>query len=353
MTRVYRILFAAFFFVLSLFASGLAQVRLKHFTYVSNTGNNATVGIPAGVNPNVAGTALATGDEIGVFTPDGLCVGAVIWTAGAGAAITVWGDNDQTPAVDGIRAGEQILFCLWRQAANAAYSEATATYSLGDGRYAVNGINAVASLTATSNVTMPLAPKLALPANNATNAFVNPSFQWYTACSARTYELQVSTSSTFATLALSRSSIDSTYHDISRFATSSHLASNTTYFWRVRAVNPTGTGGWSTVWNFTTSTTVGVKEAPIATPQVYTLDQNYPNPFNPSTTIAFQVPMASHVTLKIYDLLGKEIVTLVNEQKSPGAHQVRFDAAGLSGSVYFYRMQAGQFTQTRKLLLLR
>jgi glucuronoarabinoxylan endo-1,4-beta-xylanase len=88
-------------------------------------------------------------------------------------------------------------------------------------------------------------------------------------------------------------------------------------------------------------------------PLSFKLEQNYPNPFNPATTIAFQVPVASHVTLKIYDLLGKEIATLVDEQKSPGKHQAHFDAAGLSAGVYFYRLRAGEFSQTRKLLLVK
>ncbi|MGH7455164.1 MAG: SBBP repeat-containing protein, partial [bacterium] len=88
-------------------------------------------------------------------------------------------------------------------------------------------------------------------------------------------------------------------------------------------------------------------------PLSFKLEQNYPNPFNPSTTIAFQVPVASHVTLKIYEMLGKEIATLVNERKSPGAYRVNFDASGLVGGIYFYRLQAGQLTQTRKLMLLR
>lgn len=84
------------------------------------------------------------------------------------------------------------------------------------------------------------------------------------------------------------------------------------------------------------------------------LEQNYPNPFNPVTVISYHLPVVSKVYLKIYDVLGKEITTLVNETKEPGIYQVEFDASFLPSGVYFYQFQAGSgFTMTRKLLLLK
>jgi len=83
------------------------------------------------------------------------------------------------------------------------------------------------------------------------------------------------------------------------------------------------------------------------------LSQNYPNPFNPSTTIKFELPKASIVTLSLYDILGREVSELVNEKKNAGWYEVKFDAAGLSSGVYFYRLRAGDFTQTKRLLLLK
>jgi len=85
----------------------------------------------------------------------------------------------------------------------------------------------------------------------------------------------------------------------------------------------------------------------------FILYQNYPNPFNPTTRIQYQVSSISKVTLKVYDVLGIEIGTLVNEEKPSGIYEVEFDAAGLSSGVYFYTLQAGNFTQTKKLVLLR
>ncbi len=83
------------------------------------------------------------------------------------------------------------------------------------------------------------------------------------------------------------------------------------------------------------------------------LSQNFPNPFNPNTTIKYSIPKSCFVTLKIYDLLGKEIMTLVNEEKSVGNYEINFDGKNLSSGVYFYRIQAGSFSDAKKFILLR
>ncbi len=85
----------------------------------------------------------------------------------------------------------------------------------------------------------------------------------------------------------------------------------------------------------------------------FELSQNYPNPFNPTTIINYSVPTSSLVTIKVYDVLGREIAKLVNEQKTAGTYSVQFNGSALSSGVYFYRMQAGDFVQTKKLLLMK
>ena len=85
----------------------------------------------------------------------------------------------------------------------------------------------------------------------------------------------------------------------------------------------------------------------------YGLEQNYPNPFNPSTKIKFSIPEIGHVTLKVYDVLGNEIATLVNEEKQAGSYEIKFDATQLSSGIYFYKLQAGDFVETKKMILLR
>ncbi|MHB8581012.1 MAG: T9SS type A sorting domain-containing protein [Ignavibacteriaceae bacterium] len=85
----------------------------------------------------------------------------------------------------------------------------------------------------------------------------------------------------------------------------------------------------------------------------YSLSQNYPNPFNPTTIISYSVPKAGLVTIKVYDILGREITQLVNEHKDMGTYNIEFNAIRLATGVYFYRMQAGSFVDTKKLLLLK
>lgn len=98
-----------------------------------------------------------------------------------------------------------------------------------------------------------------------------------------------------------------------------------------------------------------VKEISNNIPDEYELYQNYPNPFNPTTTISFTIPVgAQHAAhLQVFDILGREITTLVNENLQPGNYTVSFDAGNLSSGVYFYKLNSGSFTQTKKMLLIK
>ena len=118
---------------------------------------------------------------------------------------------------------------------------------------------------------------------------------------------------------------------------------------------PDGSDNW-TLSNFITkglpNTLTDVEENGTIITE-FNLQQNYPNPFNPSTTIKFSIPASGFVTLKIYDILGKEVSTLVNENKTSGVHQVSFNAAGLSSGVYFYELKMENFVSVKKLLLTK
>ena len=89
------------------------------------------------------------------------------------------------------------------------------------------------------------------------------------------------------------------------------------------------------------------------TPKEFVLYQNYPNPFNPKTVISYQLPVTSNVTLKVYDVLGNEVATLVNEEKQPGVYEVEVDASNLTSGIYFYQLKAGSLIQTKKMVLMR
>jgi len=96
----------------------------------------------------------------------------------------------------------------------------------------------------------------------------------------------------------------------------------------------------------------GVSEK-VEVPNNYSLEVNYPNPFNPSTQITFSLPKATYVTLKVYDVLGREISVLVNEKKQPGEYSITWNAEGVPSGVYFYRMVAGGYIETKKMVIIQ
>jgi hypothetical protein len=98
---------------------------------------------------------------------------------------------------------------------------------------------------------------------------------------------------------------------------------------------------------------LNISDLILALPVKFELRQNYPNPFNPVTMINYQLPMTSDVELSVYNLLGQKVVTLVSERKQAGSHQVEWDASGLASGVYYYRIEAGEFQDVKKMILIR
>jgi hypothetical protein len=99
-------------------------------------------------------------------------------------------------------------------------------------------------------------------------------------------------------------------------------------------------------------TTTDVKDKPVL-PKEYNLMQNYSNPFNPSTKIVFELPNTGYVELKVFDVMGNEVATLVNGEMIAGRHEITFNAKNLSSGMYFYRITAGNFTKTMKMILMK
>lgn len=133
-----------------------------------------------------------------------------------------------------------------------------------------------------------------------------------------------------------------------------NLSSNSAYFWRVRSKNPEGNYSfYSNMGMFRViEGTTGV-EGNEQIPENYQLSQNFPNPFNPVTVIKYQLPMSGNVSLKIYDVLGKEVATLVNETQQAGSYTINFNGANLASGVYYYKISAGEFVSVKKMVLMK
>ncbi|MHB9028487.1 MAG: right-handed parallel beta-helix repeat-containing protein [Candidatus Latescibacterota bacterium] len=220
---------------------------------VINTGNSATLLVREAIQPTVQGNALEAGDEIRVYSPEGLLVGKGVWD-GTNCALAVQGDDSQTPETDGVRAGEKLTIRIWAGKSNREF-ETTTSYETGGEGYQTNAFIILSELTGKE-------------------------------------------------------------------------------------------------------TTVSVGKTANEKPQSFTLGQNFPNPFNPETTITFELPAASKVTLRIHNALGQKVRTLTEGMFQPGIHRMVWDGKNDSGAqvtsgVYFYTIQAGSFAQTRKMTLTR
>jgi hypothetical protein len=120
-----------------------------------------------------------------------------------------------------------------------------------------------------------------------------------------------------------------------------HLTGGSKFYYKLKQIDTDG--------NYEYSQTIEVEYIP----QYYALYQNYPNPFNPVTKIRFQLPDVRKVELKIFDIRGSHIVTLFDEEKEPGIYEIEFNGQGVSSGIYFYRLQAGSFVETKKMILLK
>jgi N-acetylneuraminic acid mutarotase len=117
--------------------------------------------------------------------------------------------------------------------------------------------------------------------------------------------------------------------------------------------SPDWSSGVSNVWEYDPLFGTGVEKHTGEMPGGFVLEQNYPNPFNPSTTITYVLPQTARVSLRIYNAIGQEVATLVDQKKPTGIHTVQFNGSNLASGIYLYRLQTGDFTQTRKFTILR
>ena len=204
------------------------------------------------------------------------------------------------------------------------------------------------TIEGSGNVSAPAtAPTNLAPGAGSVVASVTPTLSGNAVSGAASYHVQVATDDTFA---------DVVYEHIAVTATSQQttmLGAGAGYAWRVRAENEGGSGPWSDTAHFTVEATNTALERSGALPEGFALHDAYPNPFNPATTLSFDLPRAATATLAVYDALGREVATVVSGRLAAGAYRFSWNADHLPGGLYFYRLQAGAFSATRSLILLK
>ncbi|MBI5022161.1 MAG: T9SS type A sorting domain-containing protein [Ignavibacteriales bacterium] len=192
---------------------------------------------------------------------------------------------------------------------------------------------------------VPSSPSLTTPPNSSVVDTSFVTFQWTAATPEVThYWLEIDTTSEFNT-----SNIDSTI--TSNEFTYNELEAYKTYYWRVKAKNQRCWSQFSDVNSFNVAY-LGIEDK-FDIPKEFMLAQNHPNPFNPNTKIQFDLPFETYIKLKVFNILGEEVATLIEGKQNAGYKNVEFNAARLTSGVYFYRLETPYFSQTKKLILLK
>ena len=189
-------------------------------------------------------------------------------------------------------------------------------------------------------------PRHFVPADDSVLTVEPVSFVWDPIPGATGYELQIAYDSTFGKICVDLPSTGDTSLNVYPFL------QDTAYYWRVRAYSQNDTGGWSDIRYFRTGRITSIEKGPVQ-PMSFSLFQNYPNPFNPTTYIGFRIEDVGFVTLKVYDVMGRRVATLVDKVEQPGSYEVQFNGSDLASGVYFYRLTAPSYSKVLKMLLLK
>ncbi|MCZ7604419.1 MAG: T9SS type A sorting domain-containing protein [Melioribacteraceae bacterium] len=195
-------------------------------------------------------------------------------------------------------------------------------------------------------------PMVGSPARGVTISSNSPTLSWFLPAqsqSALSYEVEVSNSSDFSNA--------TKYENLEQLNAKVTELSDGEYFWRVRSKTDGSTSEYSSAGNFKIGSVTSVEDTE-ELPLTYNIDQNYPNPFNPTTTINYSLPEANHVTIKIYDMLGQEVRTLLSQEVKAGRHSVEWKGdnnygSKVSSGTYIYRISAGEYMQAKKMILLK
>jgi uncharacterized lipoprotein YddW (UPF0748 family) len=194
---------------------------------------------------------------------------------------------------------------------------------------------------------IPFPPVLNSPPHATLNVSLTPVFNWFSSEGATSYQFQLATTVQFTAGTFL---YDATINDTT-FIVTTPLEPNKNHYWRVSAINTYGQSFWPTGFGFKTTPDTYVELEGI--PSEFDLKQNYPNPFNPLTEIEFSIAKQSFVSLKVYDLLGREVANLVNEELREGNYSATFNASKLSSGTYIYYLIADGLRFSKKMILLK
>jgi len=271
-----------------------------------------------------------------------LCVGGLFTTAGGISANSIarWNGSTWSAFGTGMSGGSPTNVLSIRDyrstlAASGSFSSAGGT-----------SVNNIALWGSMPGVPIPVSPSC-----GSTVPTLTPTLDWTDVPNAWRYSLQVASDPNFINLILNVTNLTASQYTIG----SGLLSNGATYYWRANAINGLGTSSWSSICWFTT--VVGIKINTTGIPNEFKLYQNYPNPFNAATVIKFDIPAGngakSSIVLTLFDASGKELSSIISLDYVPGKYAVTLDMGTLSSGIYFYRLSAGEYAQSRKMLLLK
>ncbi len=197
------------------------------------------------------------------------------------------------------------------------------------------------------DISIPKEVGLLFPVNHSVKLRSDRFFGWNVNLNTDSYDIQISRNREFSEILVDDSVLEKTTYEFN------NLPGSTLYFWRVRARNSLGAGEWSSVWEFTTDAISSVSSIENNLFPEFSLSQNYPNPFNATTSFEFSIPENNLVVIKIYDVAGSLVTELVNTRLSEGNYKARWDTNGIASGMYTYTLRAGNFSLSKKLILIK
>ena len=305
----------------------------------AKTGKNATFLFPADFASDLGGTALQNGDVVTAHTPDGRCVGRLVWTAGAAQAITVWSDDEGTDEIEGMRPGEHVWFQVYEASAGITHAQTTVQYGQGSAAYEVDGIY---GLTALASASLSKVVPVAEPDGQA----VVLTWSVPGARNDAGFEVERAAGAGATAGAYERIGFvegQGTTVEATHYTFRAEGLSTGPHRLRLKQVNRDGTVQYS-----------AEVEVSVELPDALVMEAAYPNPFNPETTMRFSVKQSQQVRVELYNTLGQRVQLLHDGVVEANQMQtVRIDGSVLASGMYLIRLMGDGLHAVQQVTLLK